>query len=57
MSSIDPSETAKMAKQLASETGMKWVDCPLSGGAPRALTGELTIVAGGEKKTSIMPIL
>lgn len=50
MSSIDPSETAKMAKQLASETGMKWVDCPLSGGAPRALTGELTIVAGGEKE-------
>lgn len=50
MSSIDPSETAKMAEQLASETGMKWVDCPLSGGAPRALTGELTIVAGGEKE-------
>ncbi|TCQ80393.1 2-hydroxy-3-oxopropionate reductase [Ochrobactrum sp. BH3] len=50
MSSIDPSETAKMAEKLASETGMKWVDCPLSGGAPRALTGELTIVAGGEKE-------
>jgi 2-hydroxy-3-oxopropionate reductase len=49
MSSIDPSETAKMAEKLASETGMKWVDCPLSGGAPRALTGELTIVAGGDK--------
>lgn len=53
MSSIDPSETAKLAEQLAAETGMKWVDCPLSGGAPRALTGELTIVAGGKKKTSI----
>lgn len=50
MSSIDPSETAKLAEQLAAETGMKWVDCPLSGGAPRALTGELTIVAGGEKE-------
>jgi 2-hydroxy-3-oxopropionate reductase len=50
MSSIDPSETAKMAEQLTAETGMKWVDCPLSGGAPRALTGELTIVAGGEKE-------
>ncbi|MGC0055468.1 NAD(P)-dependent oxidoreductase [Brucella pituitosa] len=50
MSSIDPSETAKMAEQLTSETGMKWVDCPLSGGAPRALTGELTILAGGEKE-------
>jgi len=50
MSSIDPAETANMAQQLASETGMKWVDCPLSGGAPRALTGELTIVAGGAKE-------
>lgn len=50
MSSIDPSETAKLAEQLAAETGMKWVDCPLSGGAPRALTGELTIVAGGKKE-------
>lgn len=49
MSSIDPAETAEMADQLATETGMKWVDCPLSGGAPRALSGELTIVAGGEK--------
>lgn len=50
MSSIDPAETARMAQQLASDTGMKWVDCPLSGGAPRALSGQLTIVAGGEKE-------
>jgi 2-hydroxy-3-oxopropionate reductase len=48
MSSIDPAETRGMAQKLAHETGMKWVDCPLSGGVPGALAGRLTIMAGGE---------
>ena len=48
MSSIDPADTAGMAAKLQSETGMAWVDCPLSGGAPGALAGKLTIMAGGE---------
>ncbi|ACI57769.1 2-hydroxy-3-oxopropionate reductase (plasmid) [Rhizobium leguminosarum bv. trifolii WSM2304] len=47
MSSIDPAETADMAKRLRAETGMAWVDCPLSGGVPGALGGRLTIMAGG----------
>lgn len=49
MSSIDPVETVQMAAKLAEETGMKWVDCPLSGGAPGALAGRLTVMAGGDK--------
>ena len=49
MSSIDPKDTADMSARLASETGMKWVDCPLSGGAPGALNGRLTIMAGGDE--------
>ncbi|MBP1860053.1 NAD(P)-dependent oxidoreductase [Rhizobium herbae] len=49
MSSIDPVDTAEMSARLASETGMKWVDCPLSGGVPGALGGRLTIMAGGEE--------
>ncbi|MDO9416114.1 NAD(P)-dependent oxidoreductase [Pararhizobium sp.] len=49
MSSIDPADTKDMAARLARETGMKWVDCPLSGGAPGALGGRLTIMAGGEE--------
>ena len=49
MSSIDPKDTAEMSGRLAAETGMKWVDCPLSGGAPGALNGRLTIMAGGEE--------
>lgn len=47
MSSIDPAETAEMAKKLFAETGMKWLDCPLSGGVPGALAGRLTVMAGG----------
>jgi 2-hydroxy-3-oxopropionate reductase len=47
MSSIDPADTASMAERLKAETGMAWVDCPLSGGAPGALAGRLTIMAGG----------
>ncbi len=49
MSSIDPKDTADMSGRLAAETGMKWVDCPLSGGAPGALNGRLTIMAGGDE--------
>jgi 2-hydroxy-3-oxopropionate reductase len=49
MSSIDPGETRKMAERLHAETGMKWVDCPLSGGVPGALAGRLTIMAGGDE--------
>jgi len=47
MSSIDPKTTRQLATD-ASEKGLRWVDSPLSGGAPKALTGELTLMAGGE---------
>jgi 2-hydroxy-3-oxopropionate reductase len=47
MSSIDPKDTAAMALRLREETGMPWVDCPLSGGVPGALAGRLTVMAGG----------
>jgi 2-hydroxy-3-oxopropionate reductase len=48
MSSIDPAVTVEMATQLFNTTGMRWVDCPLSGGVPGALSGKLTIMAGGD---------
>jgi 2-hydroxy-3-oxopropionate reductase len=47
MSSIDPVSTRLFAGDLASSTGMRWVDAPLSGGAPGALAGRLTVMAGG----------
>ncbi|MFO8128262.1 NAD(P)-dependent oxidoreductase [Yoonia sp.] len=46
MSSIDPEATKELAAKAA-EKGLRWVDSPLSGGAPKALTGELTLMAGG----------
>ncbi|KTR06363.1 6-phosphogluconate dehydrogenase [Aureimonas ureilytica] len=48
MSSTDPKATAAMAQRLRAETGMGWVDAPLSGGAPAATEGRLTLMMGGE---------
>ena len=47
MSSIEPDATREFAAKAA-ERGLAWVDSPLSGGAPKALIGELTLMAGGE---------
>ncbi|WP_298982842.1 NAD(P)-dependent oxidoreductase [uncultured Roseibium sp.] len=46
MSSIDPDATKALAAKAA-DAGLRWVDSPLSGGAPKALIGELTLMAGG----------
>jgi len=47
MSSIDPPATKALATDAAAR-GLGWVDAPLSGGAPKALLGQLTVMAGGE---------
>jgi 2-hydroxy-3-oxopropionate reductase len=47
MSSIDPEATRGFAKK-AFEKGLAWVDSPLSGGAPKALVGQLTLMMGGD---------
>ncbi|MEO9650780.1 MAG: NAD(P)-dependent oxidoreductase [Roseobacter sp.] len=47
MSSIEPDATRRFS-EMAVEKGLAWVDSPLSGGAPKALIGELTLMAGGE---------
>ncbi|MDR6591299.1 2-hydroxy-3-oxopropionate reductase [Agrobacterium tumefaciens] len=49
MSSIDPEATKELAADAA-EKGLHWVDSPLSGGAPKALVGQLTLMAGGSEK-------
>jgi 2-hydroxy-3-oxopropionate reductase len=41
MSSIDPPATRRIAERLRQQTGMGFVDAPLSGGAPKAATGSL----------------
>ncbi|MGV8954146.1 MAG: NAD(P)-dependent oxidoreductase [Cypionkella sp.] len=48
MSSIDPDATKAMAAKAAA-SGLRWVDSPLSGGAPKALIGQLTLMAGGSE--------
>lgn len=50
MSSIDPNATREMAAELKERRGMDWVDAPLSGGAPKALVGKLTVMAGGSEE-------
>jgi 2-hydroxy-3-oxopropionate reductase len=49
MSSIDPEATRALAERAAA-AGLRWVDSPLSGGAPKALIGQLTLMAGGTAK-------
>lgn len=47
MSSVGPEETKELAAK-ALKHNIGWVDAPLSGGAPKALIGELTLMIGGE---------
>ena len=46
MSSIDPASTRALAEDAAAR-GLRWVDSPLSGGAPKALKGTMTLMLGG----------
>jgi 3-hydroxyisobutyrate dehydrogenase len=46
MSSSDPSDTLLLAAGLK-PSGVRVVDAPVSGGVPRAVTGELSVMVGG----------
>lgn len=58
MSSIDPGRTREFAGR-AGKLGAGWVDAPLSGGAPGAERGELTLMLGGEEEhvARALPVL
>ena len=47
MSSSSPPGTIALGAELAGR-GIHMIDAPVSGGVPRAVTGELTIMAGGD---------
>jgi len=49
MSSIDPARTRAIAERLGA-SGLRWVDAPLSGGAPAARAGTLTLMLGGTEE-------
>ncbi|MBN9587613.1 MAG: 2-hydroxy-3-oxopropionate reductase [Alphaproteobacteria bacterium 64-11] len=48
-STINPDRTLMLAERLARETGMGWVDAPISGGPAAAADGQLTIMMGGSQ--------
>lgn len=50
MSSIDPVESQSIGKAL-SEHGIELLDCPVSGGEPKAIDGTISVMAGGRKET------
>ena len=47
-SSLEPTATREMAAELAQNTGMSWLDSPVSGGVVGAEAGSLAIMVGGE---------
>jgi 3-hydroxyisobutyrate dehydrogenase len=47
-STTSPAATRSIAEQAAAHK-LDWIDAPISGGPPAALTGQLTIMAGGEE--------
>lgn len=49
MSSIDPVESRKIAAALE-EKGIQMLDCPVSGGEPKAIDGTLSVMCGGDRK-------
>ncbi|MCM1969439.1 NAD(P)-dependent oxidoreductase [Streptomyces sp. G1] len=48
-SSIHPTRTRDFAGRLERQCGASWVDAPVSGGVPAALSGTLTVMAGGSQ--------
>ena len=48
MSSISPGATIEFAKRI-NALGCDYLDAPVSGGAPKAITGELSIMVGGPR--------
>ena len=49
MSTIDASLTRALATRLRQQCGMRWLDAPISGGAPAARAGGMAVMVGGEK--------
>jgi 3-hydroxyisobutyrate dehydrogenase len=47
-STIDPAKSRGFAERLRAETGMAFIDAPVSGGPLAARAGQLTVMAGGD---------
>jgi 3-hydroxyisobutyrate dehydrogenase len=58
-STADPEATRTMSRRLADQTGMRWIDAPVSGGPPAARAGEMTVMAGGDADdiAAVQPVM
>jgi 3-hydroxyisobutyrate dehydrogenase-like beta-hydroxyacid dehydrogenase len=58
-STTEVEATRQFAAQLEADTGMRWVDAPVSGGPPAAEAGTLAIMVGGEEAdvAAVRPVL
>jgi 3-hydroxyisobutyrate dehydrogenase len=58
-STTEVEATKQFAAKLEADTGMCWVDAPVSGGPPAADAGTLTIMAGGDEVdvAAVRPVL
>jgi 3-hydroxyisobutyrate dehydrogenase len=58
-STTEVATTKEFAARLEADTGMRWVDAPVSGGPPAAEVGTLAIMVGGDKAevTAVRPVL
>ena len=58
-SSIEPAATRAMARRLLNDTGMRWIDAPVSGGTIGAEQGSLVFMAGGDAEDvdAVRPII
>jgi 3-hydroxyisobutyrate dehydrogenase len=58
-STTEAATTREFAARLRADTGMRWVDAPVSGGPPAAAAGTLAIMAGGQAAdfATVEPVL
>lgn len=58
-STMEVATTREFAARLEAETGMRWVDAPVSGGPPAAEAGTLAIMIGGDEAAvaAVAPVL
>ncbi|MGO2131871.1 MAG: NAD(P)-dependent oxidoreductase [Halomonas sp.] len=58
-SSSDPAATRDFATRLEDTCGMRWIDCPVSGGVAGAEAGSLVMMAGGQSTDieALQPLL
>jgi 3-hydroxyisobutyrate dehydrogenase len=58
-STTEVATTKEFAARLKADTGMHWVDAPVSGGPPAAEAGTLALMVGGDEAdvTAVRPVL